>query len=160
MVKLRFPQNLRFFLFFIVYLAAPSPVWHITYTACCVTAAWCYCSAAGAAQSRPVLQSGDLPPATTSDQHQSAGEPQKLLPSTLSFSLKTLLLVFQRFFLKPDCACCCCRQASQFPLFKHPVISQLRSCTTLLNTLTCLPAHKQAKNFNNLTSPKVCLLPI
>ena len=92
MVKLRFPQNLRFFLFFIVYLAAPSPVWHITYTAGCVTAAWCYCSAAGAAQSRPVLQSGDLPPATTSDQHQSAGEPQKLLPSTLSSSLKTLLL--------------------------------------------------------------------
>ena len=80
MVKLRFPQNLRFFLFFIVYLAAPSPVWHTTYTAGCVTAAWCYCSAAGAAQSRPVLQSGDLPPATTSDQHQSAGEPQKLLP--------------------------------------------------------------------------------
>ena len=66
MVKLRFPQNLRFFLFFIVYLAAPSPVWHITYTAGCVTAAWCYCSAAGAAQSRPVLQSGDLPPTSTS----------------------------------------------------------------------------------------------
>ena len=85
MVKLRFPQNLRFFLFFIVYLAAPSPVWHITYTAGCVTAAWCYCSAAGAAQSRLVLQSGDLPPATTSDQHQSAGE-----PSTRSYSLKTL----------------------------------------------------------------------
>ena len=90
MVKLRFPQNLRFFLFFIVYLAAPSQVWHITYTAGCVTAAWCYCSAAGAAQSRPVLQSGHLPPAATSDQ-QSAEEPQKLLPATLSSSLKTLL---------------------------------------------------------------------
>ena len=86
MVKLRFPQNLRFFLFVHCLSGCTQP--SLAYTVGCVTAAWWYCSAAGAAQSRPVLQSGHLPPATTSDQHQAAGE-----PSTLSYSLKTLSLV-------------------------------------------------------------------